>query len=580
MFCVNVYNKYKYKLFKKIYNDYFKKNCDKLNKKNIKDSKKYNDIIQNKLKKYYDQYTDNYNIYKKNNDIIYRYVKKQNLIITNENFNKTLENLIIKCSKLNGITFDKNNYDLVFFDIIKNILITYYKNNFFHVKYAILYKKPIKKELNLKYFIDHVRKDILLYDNDTIKQSKYYTILSKELKINAEQTIIRKLALNKLKHDFIYRDIVINIMDKCYNSYKSYMSLKYGGFKPSKPKYLEKEARFIIPFYSKSFKIIDDKVRLCLGRHVSKSYNEICKTNYKLIKTQKFTNKYEDDNKNIIDGSFMYLNIPEKIKEKKIKLIEIVPLYNGYKYKINYIYEDIAKNITINKGEYISVDLGMVNLMTIYDPNNKQYLIKGGEIISINEYFNKKIAERQQIIKIVNNKDTCNYIRNLLVKRHNIINNYFDKIVNMMWNLYKTKEKIIIGYNEGWKNKINMGKENNRKFYEIPFKKLLNKLKEKFKERMVEIGEAYTSKTDSLMLEEIKKNKINKGERIKRGLFSSGIKKLINADLNGAINIMRLYYKKENIKFSKIIGERIYNPKKLNVDRKGALYKPKNMRTV
>ena len=67
--------------------------------------------------------------------------------------------------------------------------------------------------------------------------------------------------------------------------------------------------------------------------------------------------------------------------------------------------------------------------------------------------------------------------------------------------------------------------------------------------------ESYTSKCDSLSFESLKKHDNYNGERITRGLFKSSTNKNINADLNGAINIMR---KKLNLK--EIKGERLYNP--------------------
>ena len=104
--------------------------------------------------------------------------------------------------------------------------------------------------------------------------------------------------------------------------------------------------------------------------------------------------------------------------------------------------------------------------------------------------------------------------------------------------------------------------DNGQLFYQIPYRKLINKIRDKFGEHLIEIGEAYTSKTDSLAKELIEKQENYLGERIKRGLFSSSKGKLINADLNGAINIMRLYMKKyEECDLEEIKGIHLYNPK-------------------
>ena len=113
-----------------------------------------------------------------------------------------------------------------------------------------------------------------------------------------------------------------------------------------------------------------------------------------------------------------------------------------------------------------------------------------------------------------------------------------------------------------------MGTDNNRKFYQIPYAKLIKKLRNKFGEdRIIEIREQYTSVTDSLAKEEICYHKNYMGKRIKRGLFSSSTGKLINADLNGAINIMRRYYT-HHLKIGdmeNIIGINLFNPKVLRL---------------
>ena len=102
--------------------------------------------------------------------------------------------------------------------------------------------------------------------------------------------------------------------------------------------------------------------------------------------------------------------------------------------------------------------------------------------------------------------------------------------------------RLVVGYNVGWKQRTNMGKRNNQKFVQMPFARLTSYLR--YKCEMVDIGfveheESYTSKCDALALEPIGKHEKYLGRRTKRGLFRSSIGKLVNADHNGALNIMR-----------------------------------------
>ena len=98
---------------------------------------------------------------------------------------------------------------------------------------------------------------------------------------------------------------------------------------------------------------------------------------------------------------------------------------------------------------------------------------------------------------------------------------------------------IVVGYNKGWKDFINIGRRNNQTFVQISFDKFIEYLK--YKCEIVGINliiheESYTSKCDALTLEDVKQHDTYLG---KRGLFQSSIGKLINADVNGSLNILR-----------------------------------------
>ena len=58
---------------------------------------------------------------------------------------------------------------------------------------------------------------------------------------------------------------------------------------------------------------------------------------------------------------------------------------------------------------------------------------------------------------------------------------------------------------------------------------------------MVETNESYTSKVDALAGETVGRHVKYLGKRTRRGLFQSSTGYNINADINGAINILRKY---------------------------------------
>lgn len=149
----------------------------------------------------------------------------------------------------------------------------------------------------------------------------------------------------------------------------------------------------------------------------------------------------------------------------------------------------------------------------------------------------------------------------MLLERKNKINGEINNIIDILLKTYENKKYFIVGYNENWKNGVNLGRNTNRIFYSIPYARILQKLKEKLSQHGKELiinEESYTSKCDSLSLEKIGRHTNYSGNRTHRGLFISSIGKAINADLNGAINIMR-----KVIDINKITGLKIYNPTKL-----------------
>ena len=88
--------------------------------------------------------------------------------------------------------------------------------------------------------------------------------------------------------------------------------------------------------------------------------------------------------------------------------------------------------------------------------------------------------------------------------------------------------------------------------------------KEKYKDiRFMENEESYTSKCDALAFEDIGKHEIYFGKRIMRGLFQSSVDKVINADVNGALNIMRKVVGDSRLITEIIDSGRLFRPKKL-----------------
>lgn len=215
---------------------------------------------------------------------------------------------------------------------------------------------------------------------------------------------------------------------------------------------------------------------------------------------------------------------------------------------LNIIYNKKIVNITENYTNIMAIDLGLNNLATITFQNNiESYIIDGKYIKSKNSYYNKEIARLTSIVmKQCKNSEyfkRTKRINKLQTKRNNFIKDYIHKSSKIIIDLaiiHKCKT-IVIGDFGGIKQKNKV-----KSFVQIPQQELVNKIKYKAELLGIEVimqNEAYTSGCSALDLEPINKKYYNKNRRIKRGLFISDTGIIINADINGSLNILRKYNK-------------------------------------
>ena len=287
-------------------------------------------------------------------------------------------------------------------------------------------------------------------------------------------------------------------------------ALKAKNSKPKLPKYLDKtKGRFVVTYTNQAISKTELK----------KGYIVLSKTNIRI-----------------------------KTKIHDIQQVRIVPQNNIIVVEV--IYKVDCKSNISDIRKYCGVDFGLDNLMSCGFSNVRPMLINGKPLKSINWYYNKKKAELQSLLK---NKHTSNRITNLTIKRNNKISNYLHKSSRLFINYLVSNDitDVVIGYNKEWKQGINIGRVNNQNFVNIPYYKLLNMLIYKCELLGIRVHiteESYTSKCSFLDNEEICKHEGYKGKRIKRGLYKSSDGRLINADVNGALNILK-----------KVIGEYEYD---------------------
>ena len=246
-----------------------------------------------------------------------------------------------------------------------------------------------------------------------------------------------------------------------------------------------------------------------------------------------------------------YLHFPKRVNitpiktriTERLKEVRIIPL--GVKYKVELVYEKEEKDLGLDKEHILSIDLGLNNLITAVNNNGcKPFIIKGGIIKSINQYYNKQLAYYRSIENKKGNFIDTNRIQKLYLTRNNKLTTLFHRISKNIieYCIQNNIGTIVIGYNHGWKQKLNIGKINNQKFVQIPFLKLVKQIEYKAQLKGIHVftvNENNTSKCSFLDNEPIGKHEAYVGKRISRGLFKTSKGVLINADVNGAYNIMK-----------------------------------------
>ena len=281
-----------------------------------------------------------------------------------------------------------------------------------------------------------------------------------------------------------------------------------------------------------------------------------------------FNNQTIDKNRDkdgylVICPRTLKLTIPTRRED--VKQVRIVPQLNYY--VIEVVYE--AQEEEMRTGVVVgAIDLGLNNIATIVTNDKKNPLILSGrKLKSINQYFNKNVADRQE--KLPKEVYTSKEIERLWTKRRNKIDYETHKISKYIVELMDEREvsKLIIGNNGGWKQEINLGKRNNQNFVYIPYKKIIDQIIYKCQMKGIEVivrEESYTSKASFLdydyipTINEDDEVKDFSGKRVKRGLYRTNKGKRINADVNGAYNIMA----KESLDYIKTKREELsFSPK-------------------
>jgi putative transposase len=233
------------------------------------------------------------------------------------------------------------------------------------------------------------------------------------------------------------------------------------------------------------------------------------------------------------------LGIEVKTDKTSVKQVRIVPRKRHYVVEVVYERQSAANDLDTRL--IAGVDLGVDNLMTVTS-NLAAFVpltVNGRSLKSINQFYNKQRAEWQAEI----GAGTSNRLIRLTNKRNRKVKHILHlasrRVIDHL--VAHRIGTLVIGYNQEWKQRVNIGRVNNQKFVSIPHADLVQMLTYKAHLAGIKVvlqEESYTSKCSFLDGEFPTKRTRYAGKRIKRGLFRAATGLLINADVNGAYNII------------------------------------------
>ena len=250
----------------------------------------------------------------------------------------------------------------------------------------------------------------------------------------------------------------------------------------------------------------------------------------------------------------------------KVQTVKIIPQPTCL--VIIVTYRTAAPQLKPDNGRYLGIDLGIDNFATVVNNQGlKPLVVNGRGLKSMNRYFNLRLAWLQSLAKRSNGRYMTRRIARLYQKRAFKIDDFMHKASRLVVNLAKelNVSKIVVGYNEGWKQGANLGRKVNQRFVQIPFQSFVNRLTYKAADAGIEVilhEESFTSGTSVLDGELPTREFYDKSRRVKRGLFRSSLGTLINADVNAAYQIIRKVFPNE---FSEGVSGVALHPVRRNV---------------
>ena len=327
-----------------------------------------------------------------------------------------------------------------------------------------------------------------------------------------------------------------------YGLIKAYQNSKIEN-RPKIPNYRKKGGLATLTYPKQALKLKENQIRVPLGN--------TCKRWFGL-------------------DSFL-IAMPSNLNFAQIRELRILPRNRCF--YLEFVYEKEIQVIQLNKNNVLGIDPGLNNWLTCVSNVETSFIIDGKHIKSMNRWYNKKLST------IKENKPKGfwnNKLAGITEKRNRQMRDGINKAAKLVINhcLENNIGRIIFGWNKGNKNQIELGKKINSEFVPIPTAKLKDRIAQLSQEygiEFIETEESYTSKASFLdgdylpKYGERPKDWKPSGRRTSRGLYRTANYGCVNADCNGAANIILKVSRKLGLNLSRLCRGVLTRPHRIKL---------------
>lgn len=302
-------------------------------------------------------------------------------------------------------------------------------------------------------------------------------------------------------------------------SFSELIKLFWDGGLKDKPKFpgYRKPGMHLVAYPKQALKLVDGQIRFPLGLKVKAWFG--------------------------IDSFF--IPMPANLDFEVIREVRILPR-NGAFYA-EFVYPTAKVTVTLNKDKVLGIDPGLNSWVTGVSNAGTSFIVDGRKLKSLNQWYNKSVA------KLMEGKENGYWskrLARLTEKRNRVMRDATNKTAKKIVDhcLENGIGSLVWGWNEGQKTEVNMGTKTNQNFVQIPHARLKERVKqlcEKYGIQFIQTEESYTSQASFVDRDELPvfgekpEGWKPSGRRVKRGLYRAGNEWRINADCNGAANIIR-----------------------------------------